>query len=270
MKALVSRIRYYLSVYAHILRLTGQMLLEYRVDAIIRTSYAAVFLIGVFFAIQIAFTHTPTLGGFTKDEILLFYATSITIWATMEALFFDGFKVFMLRDIVTGEFDKILTKPVNPVFLMAFSRPRLEGFVYLFGMMLLGFRQMLILSDQFTMMSFVSYFALWLTGLYIFFMAFSIYATLAFYMTRSSQVLRTLQSISDQTFYPPTIYPTSLKMILFTLIPAAFVAYVPVSFLLNRGSIDLLLATVSMIITVTWLSNTCWRVGLKNYTSASS
>ncbi len=257
-------------VYLHILKLTFSALLEYRLDMLVRSSYAFVYILGVFFMIKTAFMFTTTIGGFDATEVYLLYGSVIVGWGVMELLFFDGYKYFMLQQISTGQFDMYLTKPINALFLASFSKPRLESFFYIIVLGAFFLSQVWHKVDQLSPLSVVLFLLLWINGMYIHYMVFACYASLAFIMTKSTQTIRTLQSISDQTFYPPFIYPLPVTLVLFSFIPAAFLGYVPITFLLNRGEWPLLAVAGIMSIVITFCARLAWEAGLRRYSSASS
>lgn len=239
-------------------------------DFVVRTTYVIGYLIGIYFIIQVIFMHTSTLAGFSKDEVLLLYAATLSLWEFIEVTFFGGFKIMMKEDIITGQFDKVLLKPVSPIFLAGFSVPRIESIfstVTLFGFLIyLMFQQ----AASLTPLSVLAFFFFWLCGLIIFFFTISSYASTAFYMTRSLQMLRMLQTLADQTFFPPLVFPKTIGLLLFSLIPTAYIAYIPVSFLLGRGKSWMLFVTILALITSYVTQKILWRAGLRRYSSASS
>ncbi|HYD35302.1 MAG TPA: ABC-2 family transporter protein [Vitreimonas sp.] len=270
MKVLASRLLYYWRVYLQLWQLTVKLLLEYRWDVVIRFLYAFVFIAGVFLLLETVFSKTQTVGGYSKNQIYLMYATSMSAWSLMEALFFDGFKVFMIRSIATGEFDKVLTKPLNPLFMIAFSYPRLESFLYLVFMVLFMGYELFLLAESWTWIGLLIYGGLYIVGIYIFFMTFAIYASLAFFITKGSQIIRTLQSVNDQCYYPPKIYPWGIRAILYTVMPAAYLVFIPVQVLLNTPSYGLILLSGGFACVLTLICKYMWSIGLRSYSSASS
>lgn len=264
------RIAYYSRVYLQMVKLALATLLEYRVDVIIRSFYIFAYLGGTLLLITTVFTQTDSLGGFVYPEIMLMYFSLMAMWTLMETFFFDGFKYFVLYEIRNGDFDKTLTKPINPLFLLSISKFRAESaFVFLIMVGTLIY-YMYLNSAAITAFSLLIFVVLFVVGIYIHYMIFSCYASLAFFLTKASQALRTLQSASDQCFYPTRIYPWPIQILFFTLLPVALAGYLPVSFLLQRGTPLLLVTVVVIALGVTLLSNFLWKIGLRQYSSASS
>ncbi|HEX7017386.1 MAG TPA: ABC-2 family transporter protein [Patescibacteria group bacterium] len=267
---LTMRLGYYLKVFGQMAKLALATILEYRVDAVVRSFYMFAYISGTLLLINTVFTQTNFLGGFDYNEIMLMYASMMVMWALMETFFFDGFKYFVLYDIRNGDFDKTLIKPVNPLFLLSISKFRIESALIGVVMMCVFLYYASLNLSSITFVSAVIYLGFFILGIYIHYRVFTCYASLAFFMTKASQALRTLQSASDQCFYPTIIYPWPVGLVFFTLLPIALAAYVPVSFLLNRGSFLLLGGTLLVAIGSTLLSSYLWKMGLQQYSSASS
>lgn len=266
----LSRPNYYLSVFRACLRLALALLSAYRLNALVHSLYGFTFILGVYFGINVAFNHTPTIGGFNRDEVILMYLTSLTLWAFLEAVSFEGFVTFMGRDIATGEFDFFLLKPIVPQVLIAMARPNLRAFLYLFVMagLLIWHGWSFFAAASLTQL--FGYLGLWLIGWLIHLNIVSLYATLGFFLTKSVEILRLVQSLGDQSFYPTLIYPGFIQVVLLSFLPAALAAYLPVSVLLGRAEPIYLWSLVITVPAIILLNSLAWHFSLKRYSSASS
>ena len=266
----IRRFPHYWRVYKQIISFNLSLLLAYRLNVLVHSLYGFTFMLGVYLIILVAFTQTQTIGGFSQAEITLMYLTSLTLWTLLESTVFEGYKFFMIEDVATGQFDKYLLKPMIPQVLVAMSRPHLTSFVY-FIVIFVGFiwygMSFFLAANFLQIVGFVLFF---LIGLGIHINLFSTYATLAFHLTRSSQLIRTLQSVSDQAFYPPPIYPKPIQIVMFSLLPTAYGAYIPVSILLGKENVTHMLIAIVALPIVIFINHWAWKIGLKSYTSASS
>lgn len=264
------KIGHYWRVYKQIIRFHISLLLEYRLNALIHSMYGFTFMLGVYFAITIAFRHTNTIGGFTQSEITFIYVTSLFIWTLIESICFEGYKRFMIEDVATGEFDKFLVKPLIPQVLVGMSRPHITSFIYVIVISIIFFMYGYPFFIAASIPQLLGFILMLLVGLLIVVNVLSTYATLAFFMTRSSQVIRTIQSVSDQSFYPTPIYPTFVQGILLTIIPSAYVAYIPNSILLGKVYTPYLVLAFVFLILLLAINRAAWHFGLQQYSSASS
>lgn len=79
-----------------------------------------------FWGVQFMFMRFKQVDGFTYTEVSLCYAIVLLSFSLAE-LFFRGFDTFN-RMIGDGEFDRVLVRPRNEVFLVLCSRMDLERF----------------------------------------------------------------------------------------------------------------------------------------------
>jgi ABC-2 type transport system permease protein len=260
----------HLRIYYHILKFNIQLLLEYRLNALVQALFAFVFFIGLVLILEVVFSKTKSLGGWNKSEMLLLLGITTTIWGVVETLFFDGLRRLMMSGISTGEMDTILTKPVNPQFLATFSHFNVGQAFHPFGMLFFTLYWCWQLSSAFTLLSVLSFLILVPVCLAILYLVFSTYATFSFFMTRSSQIIRSMQTLTDHSQYPTSIYPKSIQFGLTVIAPVTFVGYIPTLFLLNKGNLGLFVFTCLFACLVFVINQFAWKYSLRHYSSASS
>ncbi len=260
----------YPRIYFQILRMTAALMMTYRLNLLVQGSFMIVYLLGFLFLINIVFSKTQSLGGWTRDEVILLFSVYTLIWGIIESFFFEGLRQFSISGVKNGDLDKVLTKPVNAQLLISFSTPNPATTPHEVFVAVLFIHQLFILHGQlYPANVLVATFA-GFCSMGILFFLYSSYATLAFHFTNSSQALRALETISDNAQYPTKIYPQWLQPFLFSLIPIAFLGYVPTSFLLGRGDWKLLWITIGVLIGSFFINQFAWESGLKKYSSASS
>jgi ABC-2 type transport system permease protein len=270
MKARVSRLLTYWRIYQRILSVTLQLLLEYRWNAIVNSLYSLFYLSGIFLMIQVIFSKTSSLLGYSKDEVILMFAVCFFMWALIETFFRNGFKALTVSDIATGEFDKLLLKPVSPVFLQAFSQLFLDMVGHTVAMFALMVHQMWVLRAGISVWGMVGFIVCFAGGLVIWFNILAIYSASAFFMTKSSELIQFLLTIGDHGSYPTTIYPAIVEGFFFTLVPVAYMSFVPVEVLLGKANWWLPLSMLFALIISTILHRWVWKIALRHYSSASS
>jgi ABC-2 type transport system permease protein len=68
--------------------------------------------------------------------------------------------------------------------------------------------------------------------------------------------------------YPEPLFRGALRVVLFTLIPAGFVAYLPAQIIRSGGPLELV-GLLSATLAYVWLSRRTFRAGLRRYSSGS-
>jgi ABC-2 type transport system permease protein len=123
------RLRKYFRIWKQLSSLAVGSSLSNRIDS-------AAYLVGKlirfgFFLLLIAsiFRFTDTLAGYSKYEVILFFLTFNLIDVFAQALF-RGIYVFRY-DISRGNFDFVLSKPVNPLFYSLSRQTDILDFIFL-------------------------------------------------------------------------------------------------------------------------------------------
>jgi ABC-2 type transport system permease protein len=263
-------IKKYISIYSQLLIFNLKFLTEYRANSLVRFLYGPAYVFVMYLILQVVFTRTRTLGGWTHDQgILLFYVFQL-MSCFLGFFFMGGIRDFMWNGIREGRLDMILTKPINPQFFISFNKPGLDNIFMLLGLMVLLIRQTVMMANQFTLIGFL-WFAISIAfGFLIEYFVISSYATLAVVMTRSKEIIEVFDKFSDFSQYPNSIFPTSVQVVSFTFIPISFFSYIPTSFLLGKGQVWYIPVMVAVLILSIIINQFAWRESLKRYSSASS
>lgn len=177
------------------------------------------------------------------------------------------------RYMVEGEFDSLLIRPVSPLTLLLtrnLELSRIGGVLQ--GWAILGI-SLYGLSDTAHWLPALLYLPIaFASGLGISFALGLITATLAFWTQRIKDFQAfTLYAPNSAANYPMSVYPGWLRWILFTVLPVAFIAYVPALALLDKGgSWHLLWISPLVAATFVWLSLRFWQFGIRHYHSTGS
>lgn len=221
--------------------------------------------------IWILFDRFKTIQGWTLQEVAIIYGIMHIGFSIPEA-FARGFDNFgsLLR---TGDFDRILLRPLGTLFQMV-SREihwiRLGRLLQ--GCMILAWG---CTELEFTLNSLhasIIFFAIIGTAA-LFYGLFILQATLTFWTTE------TLELMNITTFgglevgqYPMSIYNSVLRGFFTIIIPLACVAYYPIAAALNHETIPMWLGAVAPLAGLIFLSLSIrlWKLGVRHYNSTGS
>jgi len=260
----------YLRVYGQISELAIKTLLEYRLNAVVQASFGFVYFAGLFIILQTVFAKTNSLGGWNKAELMVMLGLTSVNWGFIETFYFGNLRRFMMVGVANGTLDSVLTKPVSPQFLISFSQPNMGFVAHPLGLMLFLIYWLWQVEDSITLSSLLSFLVVMIASSIIVYTVFLSYAALAFYLTKSSQTIRALQTLADHAQYPTAIYPFPIFIGLSIVVPIAFIGYFPTVFLFGRGNSLLLSLIVSFAVITYLFSKIIWRISLRRYTSVSS
>ncbi len=263
-------IKKYLKIYFKLFAVTLQAKLEYRFNFFVELFYGPAYTLVLFLLVRIAYGRSPLLGGLSLDEGLLLFSVYQLLYLLGILLFFMSIRYFLWEGVRYGQVDLILTKPVNPQFMITFGKPEVQQLPLFLIMILLFCRQVIILGDQIQFVNLLIFLIWFFLGLVILYFSISTFATLGFFVTRAQQIIEFFDKVADNSQYPTPIFPFSLQMVAFSLIPIAFFGYVQTLFLLGKGSWHHGLIGILLLIILIPLNQFMWKKGLQHYSSASS
>ncbi|GCD10841.1 ABC transporter permease [Clostridium tagluense] len=210
----------------------------------------------------ILFENISTIGGYGfKDEMML--------WALMSTSFGLCFVVFgnvnqITRMIINGELDSYLLQPKDPLINILCSKTIVSAW----GDTLYGVILFFIIKG-FHVRSFLLFLLFCITGALILASVLVTFHALSFYSgnTEGLAQLATEFFISF-SIYPEGIFSNAVKYILYTVIPVAFVVYIPAK-VINEFSLVMLLEVLGVALVWIVIAYTMFYKGLKKYESGN-
>ena len=234
---------------------------QYRVSFILNILF--MMINNAFFLIQwaVVFSIVNTIGGYGFQEILLIWAIGTGGFGICN-MFFGGAKK-LSELIYTGKLDVYLTQPKNVLINAATSHIDISSI----GDFLYGIVVLIILKAN--IMIWLFYFPIIILSGIILAAMLCIMSSVAFYIKRGDAVASSFFSaFVSFSIYPPTIFSTSIKVFLYTVIPVGFAVFIPMSMLLSFDWV-LLLEFVGFTILITLLAFFVFSKGLRRYSSGN-
>lgn len=221
------------------------------------------------FTLEIIFTQTSSISGWNQGEIYLIYGL-FRITKSIKDIFFRLNMSRFSQLINTGEFDILLTKPVNILFysftrLVAFDRTS-QLWIGLI-MLSYAFYQLPIklnLSSLILLILVISI-GTWIrvaVGIYI--------HTPVFWFQKLENIFNLELTIYSPARFPRTVFPFLLQQILTFVIPILLVAAIPAEILLGKTNLYILFPIIIFTLFLCWGSYKFFFFALKHYSSASS
>lgn len=245
-------------------------LMEYRADFL--TGLIS-FLISQSFNILflgIIFSQIPNLAGWSYNQILFIYGFSL-LPQGLDHLLTDNLWMVAYFTVRRGEFDKYLTRPINPLLHVIMEAFQLDAFGELIlGIALLctaavGLKITISAVNILLFLIAVAVAALIYTDMKI------IGAALAFWLKSSGEVLNMFYDMNDFAKYPTSIYNKTVRGIVTYIIPFALTGFYPASYFLT-GKDPLFCIGVPVLVSLVLLALAywVWSRGINAYESAGS
>jgi ABC-2 type transport system permease protein len=208
------------------------------------------------------FKRFPVLHGWTVTDV-------IALWAVLTAGFGLAFGIMgnaiqLAGAIAQGEIDVWLLQPraVLPHMLLGRSAPSAWGDALFGYVVYLGF----VRPDAPRMLAFVLLSVL--VG--VVFIGFGVLSgSLSFFLGNAGALAdQWRNAVISFSTYPPTLFQGAVKILLYTVVPAGFVSYLPVETLRSMSWIDALLSTCgALLVLAVGVGAFYW--GLRRYESGN-
>jgi len=224
----------------------------------------------LFFFFQAIFLKVDRIGQWTYDHVLLLFATFHIVDYVMSITFQRNLAFHLPRRIQMGDLDHRMILPVNLLFLSSFEELDLQDF---FGFIpSLGFLAYVLyrLGLSFSWAQAVTYVLLVFNALVFLFSMILIIATISFWTTQSYGLARIFDNLTRIGRYPLDIFQGFWKVVFIYFLPLVLIAQVPSQALLRTLSPWFVLFAFSVTGVLLMFALNFWKVGLKNYLSAST
>ena len=248
--------------------LTREM--EFKANFIAHIMVDIIYYSSLYMFYYVIFQFTDTIGSFTKETVIIFMIVTYMIDAVYE-FFFSGNIYSFNQMIVKGNLDFILTKPINSQFLLSL---RYVGFNGIISFLMLLFLLLYLIQNypysNITVINYVLFFISFIIGNIIWYSIDFIIHCLSFWFKNFSVAGWLGSNIKQFSMRPDTIYGGVLRKIMFSFLPMAMIASVPVRFLIYGFDFFLLVNQIVVGFLFFLLARYVWVKSLKKYESASS
>ncbi|MFD0590348.1 ABC transporter permease [Paenibacillus sp. GCM10027627] len=264
-----------LSLYWTFIRINIKAKTEYRA-AFLMTFFSRGVLWSTEFALIWVLLHQfQSIAGWGQYEVMFLYALNLTSYSLAAFFCFHPFTKLPAK-IQSGEFDELLTKPLNPL-LYLMSREFTASYFsnVAFGLLFIA----ICIHNLGLALGFSDLLFLLLTligGTLIQAAAFMYTAIPSFWMVRNTSLANLfLNDFKSFIRYPISIYPASIQIFLTLIVPYAFINFYPAQYFLEKG--DFLMFHPSfqylgIAVGAVLFAGACalWHWGIKHYHSTGS
>lgn len=211
---------------------------------------------------------TKTLGNYNLWQVVFFYLTFNFIDTLSQFLFRE---VYRFRyQVVSGNFDFILTKPFNPLFRVIFGGADILDLVILLPLLFGVFFTASKLGVSITLFNVLTYIVLSFVG-FLIALSFHIFvASLAILTTEIDNTIMLYRDLTSMARIPVDIYREPVRALLTFVIPVAVMMTFPAKALMGLLSLPFIFYSIAICSVFLFLSLKFWGFALRQYSSASS
>lgn len=254
-----------------LVRLHIRSRMEYRGAMVVGWVSMAFAYAGVYTAIALIVLRFEQIGGWNWSEMALLLAFHLLGYSLGASFSFVQFRV--MEDLVQrGNFDTLLIKPISPWAYIAFS-----GFN-------IGYAGHVALAVPLMVWALSQAFVDWSPSLALYLLGallssamitaafLTMIGATALVWVRSRHLYTIYFGFWELARYPLNIFPAAIQAVMVTVMPLAFMSYVPVAVLLGKevpllgasaGPLALLAGPVTVLLAMVY-----WRFCMRNYQGA--
>ncbi|WP_442600283.1 ABC transporter permease [Neobacillus sp. D3-1R] len=245
-------------------------MMEYRIDFLIGVISVMLEQFASIFFVKVVFDHIEQINGWNFYEILFIYGIAAT-GRSIHQIFFDNLWTLGWQYIRPGKLDRLLIRPINPLFHVVADRLHQDGFGQLIiGLIILG-TSIPHLDITWGLIPVLILIVLIISSGLIFIAINLFFATFSFWMIDSLPIVWAVFNLSDFARYPLTIYHKGIRMFLTWIIPYGFTAFYPAAYFIDQDAYKwFVLWTPLVAVTCMVLAYAFWKRGLKAFSSTGS
>ena len=256
-------------LYFHYLSLHIRERMEYKKSFLLNLMGQFLGSFSAFLVIWFMFARFHSVKGFTFSQVLLSFSVVLMAFSLSEC-FFRGFDTFSTM-IGNGEFDRILVRPRNTVFLVICSKLQLDRLSRMLqAAVMLGYA-LPRCGVEWTLTRVGVLIMMIGCGMAVFCCLFICGATLCFFTIESIEVINIFtDGAREFGAYPFAVYGKGILRLLTFVVPLACFQYWPMRWLIDPESPVFYafcpIFSLLFIISVSLL----WKLGVKKYCSTGS
>ncbi len=260
----------YPSLYWLFLKNRIKILMEYRMNFLIGATSTIMMQGAGLLAVWVIMSQIPDLNGWTLPQVLLIYGM-ITLSKSINHMFADNLWTLGRDYVRTGQFDRFMVRPVDPLFHLLADRFCHDGIGnFLVGGALVGIAagQLGIAWTPATILYLV---VMVLSGGVIFIALNLMTCVSAFWIMDSVPVTRVVFEMHEFAKYPLSIYPRAIGLLLTWAIPFGFASYFPAARLMGLTTPAWQAYGAPVVAGVLFvIALQVWRFGLRHYGSTGT
>ncbi len=239
--------------------------LEYKVSFLIQSIF--MFINNGFwllFWIIIFNANGDNINGVTMDTIL--YLWSIPVISFGVAYFFFGGSDNINKYIISGQMDSYMLQPKHPLLNILTSKCNFSAFGDLMYGIMLG-----LIVSKFQILQFLIILLFGIFGSLFYISTSVILRSLSVWLGDTEQIAKNYSNSLLTTFsiYPEQLFKGILKIILYTVVPVGYMAYMPINVVTHVDIKSILCILISGIIYM-FLAIVIFNKAMKSYESGNT
>lgn len=268
MKQLVDRMEKYFKIFYIFFKQSLAKLFIYRTSGFICIIYSLIYLAGGYLSIKVFFYQRSELAGWKEGEMLILMGAFQLMTGLFDTLFLWA-QDSIPAEIVEGQLDVPLLRPVNTLFLICSREIYIPGLVGLpiSGLMILQGLQNASLQPSF--LNFIFFAIFMIVGVLVMFSITQIVLNLSFWIEGFSGIWAFADEFIKLGSRPLKMYSAIFRTIFGTCLPVVTAINLPANILRNSVEPTDIVLTLLFVVVLLLFMNFQFHCGLRRYQGAS-
>jgi ABC-2 type transport system permease protein len=259
----------YLRLWLSFFKVSWMADFEYRLNLIVRVVGEFSWYVAQLSVFEVLYRHSDTISGWDVHGMRVFMGTLFLADVFYMILFMENMDN-MASAVKRGDLDLYLTKPIDSQFMVSFRKIAVAYFLNLALILLYLVWAIRQLPGSLSTPQLVSFVILLVSGFISLYAIRFMFATLSVFLHDAGNVQFVWHQLYRLGTRPDPLYPSPLRLIVFTIFPVAFFASVPARVLVEGFDVRLLVAAPLVASVMLVFSHLFWNRALRSYSSASS
>ncbi|SHE34813.1 ABC-2 type transport system permease protein [Caldanaerobius fijiensis DSM 17918] len=259
---MLTEVKSHLKLIARYFLLNLSSAMEYRVSFILQVLGMALNNSAFLVFWWLLFEKVGNVGGYGLKEVLLLWGLASSSYGMAHIVFGNIRNITNI--IVNGELDIYLLQPKNVLVNLLVSNTMVSAW----GDLTYGYI-LFFISQGFNIKAFLLFTLFCITGALLHTGLMVVAHSFSFYLGNAGFLAETIKEfIVSFTIYPEGIFKGLTLFILYTIIPAAFITYIPVN-IIKTFSTEKILILLAFVLLYTTIAFIIFEKGLKKYESGN-
>lgn len=242
---------------------------QYRANLYIQVLQTFIALATGLIGLNLVFTQTPDLGGWSKPELLAVMGIFVLMGGIIRAAIQPNMERIM-EEIQEGTLDYALTKPADAQLFVSVREFRLWQVVDVVTGIIVLIVALIQLKWVLNFWSLIGFFSALVMGAVMIYCFWLIITSTAFWFVRIHEIADLFVGVYAAGRWPVDIYPNWLRYGLTFLVPVAFAVTVPAEALTGRLTLQTWFGALALTAILFIIARIVWLIGLRNYSGASA
>lgn len=259
----------YIKLFGYFLRFSFSKAMEFRIDFFFRIAMDIFFYAVNILFFEVVFLHTPLLGGWNENQMMIFIAGFLIIDA-LSMTFFANNLWWLSTFINRGDLDYYLIRPVNSLFFLSLRDFAANSFMNLaLAFCILGWAVSRY-EGSWTWAQVLFYVLLLINGTYLRYCVRMLCIVPTFWIHSARGLEIVFFHMARFVERPDGIFFGPARIVLTTILPFALMASFPARLFLEGFNVRVFSTVIVTTVVFSFLLLGAWKAGLRAYSSASS